>query len=112
MTQSVLREQLEVGMEMQIKLDGQSATLSMDVKLKVKALSSLRKIPAVNEKIHLDSVKLFNRLIIFAQWEMTVETSLQYELTPFPLSLFSNKRSEDEQGKQGRLFKDKPEDIN
>ena len=58
---------------------------------KVKALSSLIKIPTVNEKkIHLDSVKLFNRLIIFAQREMT-ETSLQYELTPFPLSLFSNK---------------------
>ena len=56
---------------------------------KVKALSSLRKIPTVNEKkIDLDSVKLFNRLIIFAQREMTVETSLQYELTPFPLSLF------------------------
>ena len=82
----------EVGMEMQIKLDGQSVTSSMDVKSKVKALSSLRKIPTVNEKkIHLDSVKLFNRLIIFAQREMTVETSLQYELTPFSLSLFSNK---------------------
>ena len=61
-------------------------------KSKVKALSSLRKIPTVNEKkIHLDSVKLFNRLIIFAQREMTVEISLQYELTPFPLSLFSSK---------------------
>lgn len=48
--------------------------------------------PKVNEKkIHLDSLKLFNRLIIFAQLEMTLETSLQYELTPFPLSLFSNK---------------------
>ena len=82
----------EVGMEMQIKLDGQSVTSSMDVKSNVKALSSLRKIPMVNEKeIHLNSVKLFNRLIIFAQQEMTVETSLQYELTPFPLSLFSNK---------------------
>ena len=67
-------------------------SVSMDVKSKVKALSSLRKIPMINEKkIHLDSVKLFHRLIIFAQREMTVETSLQYELTPFPLSLFSNK---------------------
>ena len=50
----------EVGMEMQIKLNGQSVTSSMDVKSKVKALSSLRKIPTVNEKIHLDSGKLFN----------------------------------------------------
>ncbi len=64
----------------------------MEVKLKVKALSSLRRMPKVNEKkIHLDSLKLFNRLIILAQRDMTVETSLQYELTPFPLSLFSNK---------------------
>ena len=46
----------EVGMEMQIKLDGQSVTSSMDVKSKVNALSSLRKIPTVNEKkFHLDS---------------------------------------------------------
>ena len=82
----------EIGMEMQIKLDGQSVTSTMDVKSKVKALSSLRKIPMVNEKkIHIDSLKLFNRLIIFAQRDMTVETTLQYELTPFPLSLFNNK---------------------
>ena len=64
----------------------------MDIKSKVQSLSSLRKIPMVNEKrIYLDSLKLFNRLIILAQRDMTVETSLQYELTPFPLSLFSNK---------------------
>ena len=82
----------EVGMDMQIKLDGQSVTSTMDVKSKIKALSSLRKSPLVNEKkIQLDSLKLFNRLIIFAQRDMTVETSLRYELTPFPLSLFSNK---------------------
>ncbi|KAE8291497.1 hypothetical protein D5F01_LYC11105 [Larimichthys crocea] len=68
----------EVGREMQIKLDGRSATSTMEVKLKVQALSSLRKIPKVNEKkIHLDSLKLFNRLIILAQRAMTVETSLQ-----------------------------------
>ncbi|KAI4802447.1 hypothetical protein KUCAC02_020283, partial [Chaenocephalus aceratus] len=64
----------------------------MEVKSKVQALSSLGKIPKINEKkIHLDSLKLFNRLIIFAQRDMTVETSLAYELTPFPLFLFSNK---------------------
>lgn len=82
----------EVGMEMQIKLNGQPVTTTMDVKSKIKALSSLRKIPKVNDKkIDLDSLKLFNRLIIFAQRDMTIETSLRYELTPFPLSLFSNK---------------------
>ena len=82
----------EVGMEMQFKLDGQSVTSTMDVKSKMKALSSLRKSPLVNEKrMQLDSLKLLNRLIIFSQRDITVETSLQYELTPFPLSLFSNK---------------------
>ena len=75
----------EVGMEMQIKLDGQSVTSTMDVKSKIKAQSSLRKSPLVNEKkMQLDSLKLFNRLIIFTQRDMTVDTSLQYELTPFP----------------------------
>ena len=43
----------------------------------------------VNKKIHLDQLKLFNWLIIFAQRDMTVETSLQYELTPFQKSIFS-----------------------
>ena len=77
---------------MQKKLDGQSATSTMEVKLKVQALSSLRKIPKVNEeKIHLNSLRFFNRLIILTQWDMTVQTSLEYELTPLPLSLFSNK---------------------
>ena len=81
----------EVGREMQIKLDGQLVTSTMPVKSKVQTLSSLRKIPKVNEKkIHIDSLKLFNRLIIIAQRDMTVETSLEYELTPFPLSLFSS----------------------
>ena len=82
----------EVGREMQINLDGKSVTSTMQVKFKVQALSSLRKIPKVNEKkLHINSLKLFNRLIIISQRDMTVETSLQYELTPFPLSLFSNK---------------------
>ena len=73
------------------ELHGAIKKICIFAKSKVKALSSLRKIPTVNEKIYLDSVKLFNRLIIFAQQEMTVEISLQYELTPFPLSQFSNK---------------------
>ena len=45
----------EVGMDVQIKLDGLSVTSSMDVQSKVKALSSRRNVPIVNEKkIHLD----------------------------------------------------------
>lgn len=82
----------DVGREMQVKLDGQSVTTTMEVKFKVQTLSSLRKLPKVNEKkLYLNSLMLFNRLIIIAQRDMTVETSLKYELTPLPLSLFSNK---------------------
>ena len=81
-----------VGRDMQKKLDGQSVTTTMEVKFKLHALSSLRKIPKVNEKkILLDSLKFFNRLILLAQRDMTVENALRYELTPIPLSLFSNK---------------------
>ena len=82
----------KVRREMQIKLDRQSVTSTMEVKFKVQALSSLKKIPKVSEKkIHINSLKLFNWLIVIAQRDMTVETSLEYVLTPFPLSLFSNK---------------------
>ena len=77
---------------MQNKMDAQPVTSTMEVKFKVQALSSLRKIPKLNErKIHLNSLRLFNRLIIIAQRDMTIEASLEYELTPLPLSLFSNK---------------------
>ena len=82
----------EIGRVIQKKLDKQTPTETIELKSRVQALSSLRKIPKVNEKkIHLDSLKFFNRLIVIAQREMTVETSLEYELTPFPLSLFSYK---------------------
>ena len=69
-----------VGRDMQKKLDGQSVTTIMEVKFKlVHALSSLKKIPKVNEKkILLDSLKFFNRLILLAQRDMTVENALQY----------------------------------
>ena len=57
----------EVGREMQKKMDAQPVTSTVEVKFKVQALSSLRKIPKLNErKIHLNSLRLFNRLIIIA----------------------------------------------
>jgi len=87
--ESMLREQLKLGGEAQKKLDEQSVTSTMEVKFKVKALSSYRKIPKLNEmKIYLNSIRLFNQLIIVVQRDMTFEASLEYELT---LSLFSNK---------------------
>ena len=39
----------------------------------------------------MNFLRFFNRLIIIAQRDMTVEKSLEYELTPLPLSLFSSK---------------------
>lgn len=66
----------EVGREINIKLDGQSVTSTMGAKSKVRTLASLQNIPKVNKKkIHLDSSKLFNRQITFAQREITVETA-------------------------------------
>ena len=51
----------EVGREMQKKMDAQPVTSTTEVKFKVQALSSLRRIPKLNErKIHLNSLRLFN----------------------------------------------------
>ena len=62
------------------------------MKFKVQPLSSLRRVSKVNDrKLHINSLKLFKRLLIITQRDMTVEASLKYELTPVPLSLFSNK---------------------
>ena len=36
----------------------------------------------------LDSVKLFNRLVIVSQQDLSIRESLQYELTALPMSLF------------------------
>ena len=43
----------EVGRNIQIKLAGQSVALILDVKSKVHALSSVRKMPMVKEKTYL-----------------------------------------------------------
>ena len=75
---------LEVGMEMQIKLDGQSVTSSMAVKSKVKALSSLRKIPTVNEKkIHLDSGWSF---LPSGKWQLRQAYSMSWLSSHYPCS--------------------------
>ena len=59
---------IKIWKEMQTKLDGKSVTSTMEERFKVKTLPSLRKTPKVNEKnIHLNSLKLFKRLIILAR---------------------------------------------
>jgi len=91
---------------MQIKVDGWSATSTMYVRSKEKALSSPRKLSMDNKKkIYLDSLKLFNQLIIYTQRDMTVEASLKYELCPCLLSLFSNKDQKINKAKKADLSK-------
>ena len=61
-------------------------------KLKVKSLVALRKNVTENPKTPVNALKYFNRLVIFAQREINLEIILaQHELTPIPMSLFSQK---------------------
>ena len=54
-------------------------------------LNRSQKLPKINKKIvHIDALKFFSRLIFLAQEDVTFQTSLEYELTAVPLSLFSN----------------------
>lgn len=95
----------KVGREMQKNLDGQSVTSTMEIKFKVQPLLTLRKTPKINEKrIYMNSLRFFNRLIIIAQRDMIVEESLEYELTPLPLSLFSSK--DQKMNKANKALKD------
>ena len=82
---------VEVGKAMQTKLDGQVPTTKIEIKFKVKPLSSLRNDTNAQVTTRVNALKYFNRLVIFAQRESDLEKSLEYELTPFPLSLFSEK---------------------
>ena len=75
----------EGGMEMQIKLDGQSVTSSMDVRSKVKALSSLRMIPTVNEKkIHLDSGSTDWSYLPSGKWQLRQAYSMSWLPSHYP----------------------------
>ena len=56
---------------------------------KVKPLSHLMKTVKIKDKtLVLDSVKLFNRLVIVSQQELSVKESYEFELTAVPMSLF------------------------
>ena len=82
---------IEVGKGIQAKLDGQVPTTTIETKSKVKPLSNLRNHASAQVTSRVNALKYFNRLVIFAQRESDLEKSLAYELTPFPLSLFSEK---------------------
>lgn len=79
------------------------------MKFKIQALSSIRMISNVNEKNnHQESLPLFDRLISFVQRDMTVETSLEYELPPF-VSLCSTTKIRKLTRWHGRFCQDQPD---
>ena len=79
----------EVGRAIQAKMDGKTVVDAMVTKHKVKSLASLRSGPKVNgEKLVIDSLKLFNRLIVISEREVKTKEVLRFELTPKPMSLF------------------------
>ena len=79
----------EIGRNIQAKMDGKTALDTMQTKYKVKSLATLRSGPKVNgERLVLDSLRFFNRLIIICEREVKTKEALHFELTPIPMSLF------------------------
>lgn len=79
----------EVGQSIQQSLDNGSFLSKFPSKMRVKPLSHLTKTLKIKDKeVVIQSLKLFNRLIIISERELTVKDSLAYELTPLPMSLF------------------------
>ena len=58
-------------------------------------------VSGVNYTTQVNALKYFNRLVIFAQRESHLEITLGYELTPIPLSLFSEKDQLMHESKKG-----------
>ena len=82
----------ELGRKLQVKLNGNIPTATLERKLKVKSLAALRKNVTENPATPINALKYFNHLVIFAQTENNLDIILgQHELTPIPISLFSQK---------------------
>ena len=65
----------------------------MSTKNKVKTLAYLKKPVILSQTaVIVDSLKLFHRLIAIADREVSLQESLTFELTQFPLSLFDHKQ--------------------
>ena len=81
---------LELGRKMQVQLDNNIQTATLERKLKVRSLAALRKNVTENPTTPVNALRYFNRHVIFAQKENNLEIILgQHELTPIPMSLFS-----------------------
>ena len=82
-----------VGESIQTILDGLSFVDTISTKQKVKNLSSLKKgVEIQKQKVVSESLKLFTRLTIASQRDLTIKDSLGYELTTLPMSLFDEKQ--------------------
>ena len=86
-------ETIDVGNTIQKKLDGKVLSTTVERKSKVKSLANLRKLVSGSDgTAPINALKYFNRLALFAQSEDNLESSLGFdELTPIPISLFSEK---------------------
>ena len=75
---------------MQKTLDGKTVADTLQISLKIKPLRDLKMGIVVNEKkLIIDSLKLFNRLIIISEREVATQENLKFELTAFPMSIFN-----------------------
>ena len=84
---------MEVGLQIQTNHDGHNYSVTMHTKDKVKPLSTLQKAVKVKDKIiYIDAMRLFTRLMIIGERELTLQESLRHELTPLPMSLFTDKK--------------------
>lgn len=78
-------ECLAVGAVLQRELDGLTFIDKISIKGKAKNLTQLRKQVKVNNKsVAVDPLKCFNRLVLVADRETSIEECLTYELTVVP----------------------------
>ena len=82
-----------MGNTIQKKVDRKVPSTTAAAKSKVKSLANLRKLVSRSDgTAPINTLKYFNRLVLFSQREDNLESSLGfYELTPIPISLFSEK---------------------
>ena len=82
-----------MGNAIQKKFDGKVLSTTVERKSKVKSLANLRKlVSGSNSTAPINALKYFNRLVLFAQREDNLGSSLGfYELTAISVSLFSEK---------------------
>ena len=77
----------------QKKINGKVPSTTVERKSKVKSLTNLQKLVSRSDgTAPINALKYFNCLVLFAQREDNLESSLGfYKLTPIPMSLFSEK---------------------